>query len=117
MKNTLTNSCILVIALTVFAIFVSWGGVWELLLSPLYPDLSEYLYVRVSLWQLTWEHLVIVAVSSTCSIILGVGVGALVTRTYGREFLPALNNLVSIGQTFPPLAVLALAVPAVGFGA
>ncbi|MGB3223079.1 MAG: ABC transporter permease, partial [Desulforhopalus sp.] len=42
---------------------------------------------------------------------------ALVTRTYGREFLPALNNLVSIGQTFPPLAVLALAVPAVGFGA
>jgi osmoprotectant transport system permease protein len=40
----------------------------------------------------------------------------LVTRPAGREFLPLSRTLVSIGQTFPPVAVLAVAVPLVGFG-
>jgi osmoprotectant transport system permease protein len=39
-----------------------------------------------------------------------------VTRPTGREFLPLARSLVNIGQTFPPVAVLALAVPAFGFG-
>ena len=34
----------------------------------------------------------------------------------GREFLPLSRTLVNIGQTFPPVAVLAVAVPLVGFG-
>ncbi|MDX5376972.1 MAG: ABC transporter permease, partial [Halomonas sp.] len=39
-----------------------------------------------------------------------------VTRPAGRDFLPLVSQLASIGQTFPPVAVLALAVPALGFG-
>ena len=42
--------------------------------------------------------------------------GILVTRARGREFLPLSRTLVNIGQTFPPVAVLAVAVPLVGFG-
>ncbi|MFP4167955.1 MAG: ABC transporter permease [Desulfonatronovibrionaceae bacterium] len=98
-------------------ILASWSGVWEKSLAPLYPDLRDYLYPRTGLWTLIAEHLFLVAVSSSLSVCIGVGLGVLVTRTQGRDFLPAVNSLVSMGQTFPPVAVLALAVPAVGFGA
>ena len=40
----------------------------------------------------------------------------LVTRASGAEFLPLSRTLVNIGQTFPPVAVLAVTVPLVGFG-
>ncbi|PPK51644.1 ABC transporter permease [Marinobacter persicus] len=33
-----------------------------------------------------------------------------------QNHLPLVNQVASIGQTFPPVAVLALAVPALGFG-
>jgi len=39
-----------------------------------------------------------------------------VTRPGGAQFLPLSRTLVNIGQTFPPVAVLAVAVPLVGFG-
>ena len=42
--------------------------------------------------------------------------GVFVTREAGAEFLPLSRSIAHIGQTFPPVAVLALAVPAVGFG-
>ena len=40
----------------------------------------------------------------------------LVTRPSGRDFLPLARTVASVGQTFPPVAVLALAVPVMGFG-
>ena len=40
----------------------------------------------------------------------------MVTRPSGAEFLPLSRTLANIGQTFPPVAVLALAVPVLGFG-
>jgi osmoprotectant transport system permease protein len=104
-------------AVAAFVALVSLGGIWRELLSPVYPDLDAYLYPRVGLWTLVRQHLVMVAISSGLSIIVGVGLGILVTRSFGRDFLQAVNSLVSVGQTFPPVAVLALAVPAVGFGA
>jgi ABC-type proline/glycine betaine transport system permease subunit len=48
----------------------------------------------------------------TLSYAKGIGV----TRASGAEFLPLSRTLVNIGQTFPPVAVLAVAVPLVGFG-
>ncbi len=48
--------------------------------------------------------------------IAGLLAGIFATRPTGRDFLPAVNALSSIGQTFPPVAVLAIAVPVVGFG-
>ncbi|WP_275691136.1 CerR family C-terminal domain-containing protein [Burkholderia sp. Tr-860] len=43
--------------------------------------------------------------------------GIAVTRPAGADFLPVARSIANLGQTFPPVAVLALAVPAVGFGA
>jgi len=34
----------------------------------------------------------------------------------GRAFKPLIDMLATLGQTFPPVAVLAVAVPVVGFG-
>jgi osmoprotectant transport system permease protein len=39
-----------------------------------------------------------------------------VTRPAGRDFRAIVDALATVGQTFPPAAVLALAVPAIGFG-
>ncbi len=47
---------------------------------------------------------------------MAVALAILVTRPFGAEFLPLSRSLVNIGQTFPPVAVLALAVPVLGFG-
>jgi osmoprotectant transport system permease protein len=50
------------------------------------------------------------------AVVIGVGGGILVTRPAGRQFLPIAEKLAAIAQTFPPAAVLALSVPAFGFG-
>jgi osmoprotectant transport system permease protein len=55
-------------------------------------------------------------VAAAASTLVAVGLGILVTRPGGAEFLPLSRTLVNIGQTFPPVAVLAIAVPLVGFG-
>ena len=43
--------------------------------------------------------------------------GIWVTRDTGTDFLPIVSSLASLSQTFPPVAVIALAVPVLGFGA
>jgi osmoprotectant transport system permease protein len=45
-----------------------------------------------------------------------VALAILVTRPSGAEFLPLSRAVTNIGQTFPPVAVLALTVPVLGFG-
>ncbi|RAG59967.1 ABC transporter permease, partial [Burkholderia multivorans] len=57
-----------------------------------------------------------VALSSAIGTLMAVAAGIAVTRPFGADFLPVARSIVDIGQTFPPVAVLALAVPAVGFG-
>ena len=52
----------------------------------------------------------------SAATLLAVSVGMLVTRQRGAEFLPLARAVANLGQTFPPVAILALAVPALGFG-
>jgi osmoprotectant transport system permease protein len=93
------------------------AGIWEQLLAPLFPELTSLVYDRTSFENLLLQHAFLVFVSSFLATLVGVTLGILVTRHGGRDFLPVVNAAVSVGQTFPPVAVLALAVPAVGFGA
>ena len=48
--------------------------------------------------------------------LIGITLGIFVTRPLGHDFRALVSTLAAIGQTFPPAAVLALAVPALGFG-
>ncbi|AOJ78715.1 ABC transporter permease [Burkholderia ubonensis] len=86
------------------------------LFAPFADNGAPVIYDRASLLDLTLAHLGTVAASSLIGTLLAIAAGIAVTRPWGADFLPVARSVVNIGQTFPPVAVLALAVPAVGFG-
>ncbi|WP_415391564.1 ABC transporter permease [Paracoccus sp. SJTW-4] len=86
------------------------------LLEPLTRRGAPAVYTQTSLWSLTVSHLALVAGAIAASAVIAVGLGVLVTRDSGRDFLPLARMVTAVGQTFPPVAVLALAVPVLGFG-
>lgn len=88
----------------------------EPLFHTLFPEQPRPLYQQAGFLSLTLAHAWLVSVSSLLAIIVGVGAGMLVTRPAGHEFRPLVETLAAMGQTFPPVAVLALAVPVMGFG-
>ncbi|WP_431026322.1 ABC transporter permease [Halomonas sp. H5] len=81
------------------------------------PEARVVIYPRDDFTALLLNHLALVGVASGLAILLGVGAALVVTRPWGRDFLPLASQLAAMGQTFPPVAVLALAVPSLGFGA
>ncbi|MDI6955248.1 MULTISPECIES: ABC transporter permease [Pantoea] len=82
-----------------------------------FPQLERPLYQQESFWQLALAHLLLVISGSVLAIVVGVGCAVFATRHGGRAFRPLLETLAAAGQTFPPVAVLAIAVPVMGFGA
>ncbi|HEY4192886.1 MAG TPA: ABC transporter permease, partial [Mesorhizobium sp.] len=102
--------------LVLLVAFVTEPAWFEPLLKPLTENNAPAIYNQGSLLSLTYLHLRTVMIATVAAIIVAVGLAILVTRPAGAEFLPLSRSLVNIGQTFPPVAVLALAVPAVGFG-
>jgi osmoprotectant transport system permease protein len=89
-------------------------------LAPLFAPLTNFnaspIYTQNSLPALAAGHLELVFVSILGSAVLAILGGIFVTRRSGAEFLPLSRAVANAGQTFPPVAVLALAVPATGFG-
>lgn len=86
------------------------------LFAAAFPDLPRPFYDGDSFWWLTLTHLGLVGLSSGIAVVGGVLAGILVTREAGAEFKGIVQTLSAMGQTFPPVAVLALAVPLLGFG-
>jgi osmoprotectant transport system permease protein len=88
--------------------------------APVFAPLTQYgappIYDQGNLLALALAQLGTVCLASAASTLVGVGLGILVTRPAGAQFLPLSRTLVNIGQTFPPVAVLAVTVPLVGFG-
>ncbi|UCG37683.1 MAG: ABC transporter permease [bacterium] len=99
-----------------FVLLTAWMDPWRMVLSTVFPTLDKVVYPLAPFRRLVAEHILLVGSSSILASTAGLCIGIAVTRQWGREFLPAVNALASMGQTFPPVAVLALAVPAVGFG-
>ncbi|HFZ8994143.1 TPA: ABC transporter permease [Citrobacter freundii] len=88
----------------------------EALFQALFPQLPRPVYQQESFIALALDHFWLVAVSSLFAVVLGMGAGIAVTRPWGSEFRPLVETLAAVGQTFPPVAVLAIAVPVMGFG-
>lgn len=101
-------------ALTAAAILHPQGFAW--LFAPFAPAGGPVIYDRASLAGLTGAHLGLVALAMLASLALALPLAVLVTRPAGAGFLPLSRALANFGQTFPPVAVLALAVPLMGFG-
>jgi osmoprotectant transport system permease protein len=93
-----------------------WETPREFLLGLLMPGESELIYRRISLIDMVLRHLLLVGVSTLAATLSGIGLGILVTRPVGRDFLGIVRDMASLAQTFPPVAVLALAVPSLGYG-
>jgi osmoprotectant transport system permease protein len=105
-----------ILALALLVAFLLRPDLFVPLFRPLTQNNAPAIYTQNSLLSLTLLHLRTVALATLGATVVAVGLAILVTRPAGREFLPLSRSLVNIGQTFPPVAVLALAVPAVGFG-
>jgi len=88
--------------------------------APVFAPLNDYgapaIYDQGNLLELALSHLWTVLIAAAASTVVAVALGIFVTRPAGAQFLPLSRTLVNIGQTFPPVAVLAVAVPLVGFG-
>lgn len=104
------------VALAVYLAAASAPSVWTAVLARLFPDESRLLYERSTMLELIGQHLVMVAVATAFSVIVGLALGVFVTRPSGRDFFDVVSDLANFGQTFPPIAVLALSVPLLGLG-
>jgi osmoprotectant transport system permease protein len=88
--------------------------------APVFAPLNAYgatpIYDQGNLLRLAISHLVTVLVAAAASTLVAVALAIFVTRPAGAPFRPLSRTLVNVGQTFPPVAVLAVTVPIVGFG-
>ena len=86
------------------------------LLAPLNEPGEALIYARQPLILLALWHILVVVAAEAVAIALAVAFGILVTRARGGELMTLARMLSNLGQTFPPIAVLAVTVPIVGFG-
>jgi osmoprotectant transport system permease protein len=83
----------------------------------LFPGAEPPVYDRGSFLALAASHLGLALAALAASAVLGITSAILVTRQAGHAFRSIVQSIATIGQTFPPAAVLALMVPILGFGA
>lgn len=98
-----------------FAWLVMQQEGWDAVLGRMFPTERAATY-PTPLAVLTLEHLTIVGISSGLTILVGIPLGIWVTRRSGKDFRDIVAAGVDFGQTFPPVAVLALMMPLLGFG-
>ena len=89
---------------------------WGAALRWLFPENRAVLFERATLLQLSLQHLQLVGISLGIVLVISLPLSVWLTRPQGRAFLPLVSSLLSVGQTFPPIAILALALPSFGFG-
>jgi osmoprotectant transport system permease protein len=108
---------VIAVTLGVLVLLVLFMPALRPLFHALFPALERPVYSRASFVTLTLWHIGLVLAATVPVVIAGIAAGVFVTRRSGREFAGILDTVTAIGQTFPPAAVLSLAVPLVGYGA
>lgn len=86
------------------------------LFAAVFPQLGRPLFQLEPLWSLLLAHLGLVCVSSGAATVVGVAAGIAVSCPSGTDFRGLVTVLATMGQACPPVAVLAIAVPLLGFG-
>jgi len=71
---------------------------------------------RVDLIYLGQQHLKLVFSSMALALLVGIPSGILLTRPAARRFAEYVMQIFNVGNTLPPLAVLALAMVIIGIG-
>jgi osmoprotectant transport system permease protein len=107
---------IVALAVASYGYLVTRQDWWAAALAQLFPSLPEAVFPSATVSDLVLQHLQIVLISSVLTILVGLPLGIWVTRPSGRDFRQLIATAVDFGQTFPPVAVLALVMPLLGFG-
>lgn len=103
------------------AAFLAWmvfsPSGFAALLHVLAPAEQVVLYPTVGLPELMAQQLFLVTVSSALALAIGLALGVVALSRVGRPFRDIIVNLGNVAQALPTAAVLALAIPATGYGA
>ena len=83
----------------------------------LFPRLERPVYRRVSFFELTASHTGLVLIATGLAAVIAIALAVLVTRPFGKRLKPLVLAVAVVGQTFPPVAVLAVTIPLLGYGA
>ncbi len=102
--------------IALFVALIFWLPYSQPLFAALFPQLPRPVYQQESFAALALADFWLVGISSLFAVIIGTGAGIAVTRPWGAGFRPLVETIAAVGQTFPPVAVLAIAVPVIGFG-
>ena len=114
--NRVLRYAVPLLALLFWLIIIYNPHLLEQILEMLFPNAAEHLYERRPLALLFVDHLLMVSISCLLATLIGVSLGIFLTRNAGKDFLPLFRNVVSLLQTFPPVAILVLVAPFLGFG-
>ncbi|WP_022707041.1 ABC transporter permease [Paracoccus zeaxanthinifaciens] len=113
----MTGRAILAVATAALLAFLASPASFAPVFAPFTRNGAPAIYTQTPILSLTLSHLALVAAAVAVSTVVALALAIAVTRPAGREFLPLARTITAVGQTFPPVAVLALAVPIMGFGA
>jgi len=111
-----TGLGVVAVAAVAFGYLVSRQDWWAAALTRLFPSLPQAVFPSATVADLVTQHLQIVGVSSAITLVVGLPLGIWVTRPSGQAFRELVAATVDFGQTFPPVAVLALMMPLLGLG-
>ena len=115
-RSRWTRPAAVAVAIVAFGYLVSRQDWWAAALAWMFPGQPDTIYPSASVALLVMQHLEIVGVSSAFTLMLGLPLGIWVTRGSGRDFRDVVAATVDFGQSFPPVAVLALTLTIFGFG-
>lgn len=108
-------------AITIFSIlflliFISSREIQTFILSIISGNNYPVLYERVSMFHLLGQHLLLSGASGLIAIILGCAIGIGAAKSNTDEIKKIVLKAAGLAQSFPPAAVIALAVPLAGYG-
>jgi osmoprotectant transport system permease protein len=115
MKQDRLHSGLFMLGLALVAALVASPIVASSALAALGLDVRETFPVA-RLLDLARTHSAIAALAVLPAAAIGVALGILITRQAGRPLRPLTDALVAASQAVPPVVVVALAFPVLGFG-
>nr|WP_312979352.1 osmoprotectant ABC transporter permease OsmY [Atlantibacter sp.] len=104
-KNLALRAVMALVALIVVAGFIVWG-----------VGLETVKARQVDLLYLGKQHLILVFSSMALALAVGIPSGIALSRPAARRFAEYVMQIFNVGNTLPPLAVLALAMVIIGIG-
>lgn len=116
MKNNRIFGLIVPVSLFILFLFMIidfwvFESILTIILKPKNLIISRLSLPEIALW-----HILLVLISSTISIIIGMALAVIAKLSAIKGLQELFLQLASIGETIPTVAVLAILVPVVGYG-